>query len=65
VVNYIGHNTDPSWLTNYCAVEILLRTLWVTITIKSTYICTELQMIKIIIKNKNVKIDKMGKKIQT
>jgi hypothetical protein len=24
VVNYIGHNTDPYWLTNCCAVEILL-----------------------------------------
>jgi hypothetical protein len=27
VVNYIGHNTDPYWLTNYCAVKILLRIL--------------------------------------
>jgi hypothetical protein len=25
VVNYIGHNTDPYWLTNYCAVERSLR----------------------------------------
>jgi hypothetical protein len=24
VVNYIGHNTDLYWLTNCCAVEILL-----------------------------------------
>jgi hypothetical protein len=27
VVNYIGHNTDPYWLTNYCAVKISLRIL--------------------------------------
>jgi hypothetical protein len=64
VVNYIGHDTDPYWLTNYCAVEILIKIFWETITIKSTYICTKLRMIKIIIKNKKVKVDKMGKKIQ-
>jgi hypothetical protein len=27
VINYIGHNTDPYWLTNYCAVKISLRIL--------------------------------------
>jgi hypothetical protein len=25
VVNYVGHNMDPYLLTNYCAVEMLLR----------------------------------------
>jgi hypothetical protein len=60
MVNYIGHNTDPYWLTNCCDVKILLR----IITIKSTYICTKLRIIKNNNKNKEVKIDKMGKKIQ-
>jgi hypothetical protein len=37
VVNYIGHNTDPYWLTNYCAVKISLR-YKVTIKIKKVHI---------------------------
>jgi hypothetical protein len=28
VVNYIRHNRDLYWLTNYCAVDILLRILY-------------------------------------
>jgi hypothetical protein len=27
VVNYIGHNMDPYWLTNYCAVKVLFYNL--------------------------------------
>jgi hypothetical protein len=33
VGNYIEHNTDLYWLTNYCAVKISLRILKVTIKI--------------------------------